>query len=103
VVVGGSQDGAQDNGEGQHLEFRDIQRVTWTDDAISIVGVQRDGDGSGQLSERRFDLSTLSAVLVRELDPGKTSAIIGGTIVGTAAIITLLITGSGQNRIGTGS
>jgi hypothetical protein len=89
VVVGGQPGDV----EGERIEFRNVVDVTWTTDAVSIVGIQRDGDDTRQLAERRFPLSSLSGVLVRQVDPGRTSAIIGGMIVGAAAIIALLVTG----------
>lgn len=92
VVVGDE----TDNGDGERVEFSDIQNVSWTPESLSIVGVARSGDTAGQLAERRFPLSSLSAVLVRQLDPGRTSAIIGGLLVGGAAIVAFLVTGKAE-------
>jgi hypothetical protein len=97
VVIGSRPDDGEGDAEGERIEFADIQNVTWSADAVSIVGVPRNDDGAQQLAERRFPLSSLSAVLVRQLDPGRTSAIIGGVVVGTAAIIGLLVTGQGAS------
>lgn len=92
VVVGDE----TDNGEGERVEFSDIQNVSWTPETLSIVGVARSGERAGQLAERRFALSSLSGVLVRQLDPGRTSAIIGGLLVGAAAVVAFLVTGKAE-------
>jgi hypothetical protein len=92
VVVGGATDGSA----GERVEFDDIQSVSWTADALSIVGVPKGAAGTGAIAERRFPLSTLSAVLVRKVNSARTSAVIGGMIVGVSAIIMFLVTGKAE-------
>jgi hypothetical protein len=42
---------------------------------------------------RLFPISTMSGLLVRHIDAGKTSALIGGFFVAGAALIATLVTG----------
>lgn len=95
VVVGGAPDGSG----GERIEFDDIQNVTWTAEALSIVGVPEGAAGTGAITERSFPLGSLSAVLVREVSSGRTSALIGGAVVGMAAIIMFLVTGKADNYV----
>lgn len=89
-------DDGTDNGDGERIEFTDIQSVSWTPESVSIVGVARSGETAGRLAERRFQLSALSAVLVRQVDPGRTSAIIGVLLVGAAAVVAFVVTGKAE-------
>ena len=77
----------------ERIEFSEVLEVLWADDALSIVGRLAD-DGEGDFVTRLYPLSTLSAVLVRQLDAGKTSGVMGGLIIGTIAILSVLVSGS---------
>jgi hypothetical protein len=77
----------------ERIEFSEILEVLWADDALSIIGKLAD-DGEGDYVTRLYPLSTLSAVLVRQVAAGKTSGIMGGLIIGTIAFLSVLVTGS---------
>ena len=77
----------------ERIEFSEVLEVLWADDALSIVGKLAD-DGEGDYVTRLYPLSTLSAVLVRQLDAGKTSGIMAGLIIGTIAVLSVLVSGS---------
>lgn len=79
--------------EGDRVEFGDVENVTWTEDAVSIVGVPRSGSDAGRLTERTFPLSSLSGVLVRQVEAGKSSIIVGATIVLGTAFLAFLVDG----------
>ncbi len=84
---------------GERIEFSRVDHVEWTDSTLQIVGVLRtpDGsgtDGSGNVRLRTFPLSDLGGVLVRGVDPNKTSILIAGVLVGAATIGAFLVTGT---------
>lgn len=74
------------------IEFVEVHEAEWTPTSLSIVADVEE-NGQTQTITRLFPISTLSGVLVRQLDAGKTSAIIGGVIVGTAAFIAGAVSG----------
>lgn len=75
----------------QRVEFSEILDVSWQTDGLRLVGTESDGT---QSVTRTFDLSSLSGVLVKQLDAGKTSGIVGGLIVGAVAIVAILVGGT---------
>jgi hypothetical protein len=88
VVLGGST-------EGERVEFADVDRVQWTDSTIEIRGVLKDPgtDHAGQLVTRTHRLSDIGAVLVRRVDPNRTSILIAAVAVGISVIMALRFTG----------
>ena len=76
----------------QIVEFSEILEATWTPTSLSVVGFV-DGATTQQAETRLFQISTLSGLRVRQLDAGKTSAIIAVGLVGTAALIATVVTG----------
>lgn len=73
----------------QRVEFDEVLDVSWTTDQVFIVGIE-----DNESVTRQFPLATLSGVLARQLDTGRTSGVIGGMLVGTVAVISILVTGS---------
>ncbi len=77
------------------LEFEALHEATWTPASLSVVA-DIEEDGELKTITRLFPITALSGLLVRRMDAGATSAIIGGAIVGTAAAIAFLVTGKGE-------
>ncbi|MEM7416278.1 MAG: hypothetical protein AAF389_12315 [Gemmatimonadota bacterium] len=82
------------NGTEEEVRFDEVHEVTWTNTSLSVVADVTDASGATQTVTELYPISTLSALLVRQLDAGKTSAIIGGAIVGTAAFIATVVSGT---------
>ena len=80
----------QEGGGEEIVEFSDIAEATWTPTSLSIVGVV---EGEAAPETRLFQISTLAGLRVRQLDAGKTSAIIGVVFVAAAAIIASVVSG----------
>lgn len=85
-----------DTGEEEVIRFAELHDATWTASALSFVADVRQ-DGRTETLTRLVPITELEGVLVRRLDAGKTSAIMGALIVGTAAAIALLVTGEGRS------
>lgn len=77
------------------IEFSQVHQAVWTPNSLSIVG-DVEQDGSTQTLTRLVPITELSGLLVRQLNAGVTSAIIGGIIVGTAVAIAGIVTGKGE-------
>jgi hypothetical protein len=76
----------------ESIRFEELHEAAWTPSSLSIVA-DVNQDGTRQTITRLIPITTLSGLYVRQIDPGKTSGIIGGLIVGTVAVISVLITG----------
>ncbi len=76
------------------VEFDELLESTWTSTSLSVVADVTDEGGKRTITEL-YPIQTLSGLLVRQIDGGKTSAIIGGAIVGLAAIIAGAVSGGG--------
>ena len=83
-----------DNGTEEVLEFSELHEAVWTPSSLSVVADIADSGPSPQMVTRLIPITQLDAVLLRQIDGGKTSAIIGGAIMGTIAAIAILVTGS---------
>jgi hypothetical protein len=81
------------------IEFGEVHDVTWTPTSLSVVA-DVSQDGTTQTITQLYWISTLSVLLVKQLNAGATSAIIGGIIVGAAAIIASAVTGDGNPSSG---
>lgn len=81
-----------DDGSEEVLRFEELHDVTWTTTSLSIVA-DVEQNGSTQTVTRLIPITELSAVLVRQLDAGRTSALIGGVVVGGIAVLALILTG----------
>ncbi len=89
-----------DNGSQETLEFQELHQATWTPSSLSFVADVR-ADGRTETVTRLVPITELQGLLVRQLDAGKTSAIIGGMLVGGIAAVALIVTGEGD-RYGPG-
>lgn len=83
----------QAGGTEEIIEFTEVHEASWTTTSLSVVADVNE-NGSTQTITRLFPISTLSGVLVRQLDAGRTSAIVGVVIVGTAAFVAGAVGGS---------
>lgn len=91
----------RDGTNARRIEFSRVDHVEWTDSTVLLVGVLKDpveagASGSavdGTITSRVFPLSSISGVLVRQVDANRTSILIGAVAVGTIAIAALLLTG----------
>lgn len=74
------------------VQYDEVLDATWTPSSLSIVG--RNGDNADLTTETRLvQITEMRGLLVRQLDAGRTSAIIGGVIVGTVAAIAFWVNG----------
>ncbi|MDG2282678.1 MAG: hypothetical protein P8L45_06130 [Longimicrobiales bacterium] len=77
------------------VQYDAILEATWTPSSLSLIGAT--GSGQNLTTETRLiPITELRGVLVRSLDAGPTSAIVGGLIVSTVAFIAFLVTGRGD-------
>ena len=81
------------SGEPSRIEFARVDDVAWTDSTLALTGVLRTDASSTAVTTRSFALSSISGVLVREVDADRTSLLIAAVGVGTVAIATFLLTG----------
>ncbi|MCH1571017.1 MAG: hypothetical protein L7S64_06680 [Longimicrobiales bacterium] len=78
------------------VQYDEILEATWTPSSLSLIGAN--GSGESLTTETRLiPITELRGVLVRSLNAGPTSAIVGGMIVGAVAVIALLVTGKGND------
>lgn len=85
-----------DRGEEEVIRFSELHEATWTPSALSFVADVRQ-DGRTETLTRLVPITELQGVLVRQLDAGRTSAIMGAAIVGTVAVIAFIVTGKGRS------
>ena len=86
-------------GEGENterVEFHQVDDVQWTEESLIITGIAKDSDGSGIPQTDTFSLEDVSAILVRSLDPNRTSGLVAGLFLVPTAIWMFLV--SGQSR-----
>ena len=86
-------------GEGENaerVEFDQIDDVQWTEESLIITGIAKDSDGSGIPQTDTFSLEDVSAILVRSLDPNRTSGLVAGLFLVPIAAWMFLV--SGQSR-----
>ena len=86
----------QAGGGEETVEFSEVLEATWTPTSLSMVGFldQPDASGAEGAVTRLFPISTMAGLRVRALDAGKTSAIVGGVFLLTAAIIASAVSGT---------
>ena len=88
-------------GEGENaerVEFDQIDEVQWTEASRIITGIAKDSDGSGIPQTDAFSLEDVSAILVRSLDPNRTSGFVAALFL--IPIATWMFLVSGQSREG---
>ncbi len=76
----------QDDGSEERVEFRTVHEADWTSSGYSVVADVDTGGPQAETVTRFFPLSAITGLLIRQLDPGRTSGLIGGLIVIAAAI-----------------
>lgn len=86
----------QAGGGEETVEFSEVLEATWTPTSLSIVGMIRSQDNGGQVETvtRLFPISTMAGLRVRQLDAGRTSAIVGGVFLVAAALIATVVSGT---------
>ena len=88
-------------GEGENaerVEFDQIDDVQWTEESLIITGITKNSDTPGIPQASAFSLEDISAILVRSLDPNRTSGLVAGLFLVPIATFMFLI--SGQSREG---
>lgn len=83
-----------DGADGARIEFDAVDQVAWSDSEVVVVGILED-----EAVTRSFPISSLSGVLVRQIDPAKTSVVIAGLFIGAIATISLLLTGQARDGV----
>lgn len=82
------------------VQYDNILEATWTPSSLSLIGANG-SDETLTTETRLIPITELRGVLVRSLDAGPTSAIVGGIIVGAVAVIAVLVTGKAdQYQVG---
>jgi hypothetical protein len=86
----------QAGGGEETVEFSEVFEQTWTNTSLSVVGslVSPDNGGGQETVTRLFPISTMAGLRVRQLDAGRTSAIVAGVLVATAAILASVVSGT---------
>ena len=88
-------------GEGENaerVEFDQIYDVQWTEESLIITGIAKNSDTPEISQARAFSLEDVSAILVRDLDPNRTSGIIAALFLIPISIWMIVV--SGQSREG---
>ena len=81
---------------GERVEYGRTEFVQWTDSTVVIVGIVR-GE-SPNVSTRTYRLSDVEAILVREVDPNRTSLLVAGVFVGVGILAAIAFTGKTTNE-----
>ena len=74
------------------IQYDNVLEATWTPSSLSLVGANGEGDDL-TTETRLIPITELRGLLVRTVDAGPTSAIVGGLIVGAVAVIAFWVTG----------
>ncbi len=91
-------------GDGERVEFERVDDTRWTDSTLTLTGVlrtparsatsqSRPGLTGDAVMSRSFPLSTVSGLLVRQVNANTTSILIGVFAVGAIATAAFLLTG----------
>lgn len=84
----------QEDGGEERVEFQQIHDATWTPTGYSVVADVDNGGPQHETITRIFPISAMAGLLVRQIDAGRTSAIIGGVFVIGAALGGILFSGT---------
>ncbi len=86
----------QAGGGEEVVQFSEVLETSWSPTALSIIGMleQPDNGGPSDAVTRLFPISTMAGLRVRQLDAGKTSALIGGAFVVVAALVASVVSGT---------
>lgn len=83
-----------DDGAERRVEYDEVYQANWTENAIFVVGSLSQGEGMTPVDvSQEYAYDDLSSVLVRKLDAGKTSLLIGLVTVGSIAALSFWING----------
>ena len=88
-------------GEGENaerVEFDQIDNVQWTEESLIITGITKNSDTPGIPQASAFSLEDASALLVKNLDPNRTSGLIAALFLIPISIWMVVV--SGQSRDG---
>jgi hypothetical protein len=88
-------------GEGENaerVEFDQVNDVQWTEESLIITGIAKDSDTPGIPQTSTFSLEDASAILVKNVDPSRTSGIIAALFLIPISIWMVIV--SGQSREG---
>jgi hypothetical protein len=88
-------------GEGENaerVEFDQIDAVQWTEESLIITGITKNSDTPGIPQASAFSLEDASALLVKNLDPNRTSGLIAALFLIPISIWMVVV--SGQSRDG---
>ncbi len=88
-------------GEGENaerVEFDQVDDIQWTEESLVITGITKDSNESGVPQTDAFSLEDLSAILVRSLDPSRTSGLVVALFM--IPIASFMVIVSGQSRAG---
>ena len=88
-------------GEGENserVEFDQIDDVQWTEESLIITGITKNSDTPGIPQASAFSLEDTSALLVKNLDPNRTSGLIAALFLIPISIWMVVV--SGQSRDG---
>jgi hypothetical protein len=83
-----------DDGAEERIEYDEVYQANWTENAIFVVGSLSQGDGvPARDVSQEYAYEDLSSVLVRKLDAGRTSILIGILAVGSIAAFSFWVNG----------
>ena len=86
-------------GEGENaerVEFDQINDVQWTEESLIITGITKNSDTPGIPQTSTFSLEDASAILVKNLDPNRTSVIMAALILIPISIWAVVVTGQSK-------
>ena len=84
--------------DAQRVEFDQIDAVQWTEESLIITGITKNSDTPGIPQASAFSLEDASALLVKNLDPNRTSGLIAALFLIPISIWMVVV--SGQSRDG---
>lgn len=84
----------QPDGGEERVEFQEVHEATWTPTGYSVVADVDSGGPQRETITRLFPISAMTGLLVRQLDPARTSGLIGGFFVVAAGFIAVAFSGT---------
>lgn len=92
---------------GERVEFQSILNVVWTDSTLALTGSElgSGSDSGAPVVTRTYSLDDVGAILVRQVEQGRTSMLVAGTIMGAVMLGMLLFNGKVDDGsiLGTGT
>lgn len=87
-----------DDGSEEVIRFAEVHEATWTPTSLSVVA-DVSAEGRTQTITRLFPITEIDGLMVRELDAGRVSLVIGAVVVGAIAVVTFLVTGKNDQYV----